>query len=196
MFNVLLQVLDDGRLTDGQGRTVNFKNTVIAMTSNIGSSEIQKLASQEAAEWEVEAKVKELLKQHFRPEFLNRIDDTIVFHRLSRDNIRRIVDLQIARLAKVLAGRELKLIVTDRAAQQLGNDGYDPVYGARPLKRLIQSQIQNEVARRLLSGAIGSGDTVKVDWLDGEYVFAPVGDDPAPTPPPAAAPPKNAATKE
>ncbi len=102
----------------------------------------------------------------------------IVFHRLTRENLRRIVDLQLARLAKVLEGRELKLVVTERAATQLGNEGYDPVYGARPLKRLIQSEIQNGIARRLLGGEIGAGDTVKIDWLDDEFVFAKVGDEP------------------
>src|SRR5690606_34846568 len=115
VFNVLLQVLDDGRLTDGQGRTVDFKNTVIVMTSNIGSAEIQKLASQEAAEWEVEASVKTLLKDYFRPEFLNRIDEVILFHALGREHIGKIVEIQLAQLARRLAMRELKLNVTDEA---------------------------------------------------------------------------------
>ena len=171
VFNALLQLLDDGRMTDGQGRTVDFTNTVIIMTSNLGS---QALAEEGISEDEGKARVDEALRAHFRPEFLNRIDDVIVFHRLTRENLRRIVDLQIARLAKLLLGRELKLIVTDRAAERLGNEGYDPVYGARPLKRLIQSEIQNEVARRLLAGEIGAGDTVKVDWLDNEFIFAKV----------------------
>jgi len=196
VFNVLLQLLDDGRLTDGQGRTVDFTNTVVIMTSNLGS---QALAEEGLSEDETKARIQEALRGHFRPEFLNRIDDVIVFHRLTRDNLRRIVDLQLARLSKMLAGRELTLVVTDRAAQQLGNEGYDPVYGARPLKRLIQSEIQNEIARRLLAGEIGAGDTVKVDWLDNEFVFARVADqspaEPAPPPPPPASPPKKSASK-
>jgi len=169
VFNALLALLDDGRLTDGQGRTVDFTNAVIIMTSNLGS---QALAEEGLSEDEMKARVDEALRGHFRPEFLNRIDDVIVFHRLSRENLRRIVDLQIARLAKVLEGRELKLVVTDRAANRLGAEGYDPVYGARPLRRLLQQKIQNEVARRLLAGEIGAGDTVEVDFAKDEFTFA------------------------
>ena len=163
VFNVLLQVLDDGRLTDGQGRTVNFKNTVIVMTSNIGSQEIQKLASRQAPDWEVEAAIKDLLKQYFRPEFLNRIDEVILFHSLTRDQLTQIVEVQIRYLQKRLAARNIKLTITDAAKQLLGEEGYDPTYGARPLKRVIQQRIENPLASRILRGEYAEGDTVKVD---------------------------------
>jgi ATP-dependent Clp protease ATP-binding subunit ClpB len=163
VFNVLLQVLDDGRLTDGQGRTVDFKNTVIVMTSNIGSAEIQRLASQEAPEWEVEAKVKDMLKQYFRPEFLNRIDEVILFHALGKEHITRIVEIQLDSLAKRLAQRNLKLDVSMEAKRLLGEEGYDPQFGARPLKRLIQQRIENPIATKILGGDFGEGDTIYVD---------------------------------
>jgi ATP-dependent Clp protease ATP-binding subunit ClpB len=171
VFNVLLQVLDDGRLTDGQGRTVNFKNTVIVMTSNIGSSEIQKLAGREAAEWEVEAKVKDMLKDHFRPEFLNRIDEIIVFHPLSKEQITRIVDVQLEHLRKRLAQRGMKLVLSDDARKLLADEGYDPVYGARPLKRVIQQRIENPLASKILSGAFAEGDTITVTANAGNGSF-------------------------
>ncbi len=167
VFNVLLQVLDDGRLTDGQGRTVNFKNTVIVMTSNIGSQEIQKLASEEAPEWEVEAKVKSLLKDYFRPEFLNRIDEVILFHTLSKEQITRIVDVQLEHLRKRLADRNLKLVISDKAKKKLAEEGYDPSFGARPLKRVIQHRIENPLATRLLAGDFPEGDTIRID-VDGK----------------------------
>jgi len=187
VFNVLLQVLDDGRLTDGHGRTVDFRNTIIAMTSNIGSELIASAAAQASAdsstgiELEVELKVREELKKHFRPEFLNRIDEIIIFHRLSREDLRGIVDRQLRYLEQRLAGGAglgaggttggIKLVFTDQAKQQLATDGYDPVYGARPLKRLIQQQIENPLARRILNGDFAPGDTVVVDG-DGElYTF-------------------------
>ncbi len=163
VFNVLLQVLDDGRLTDGQGRTVDFKNTVIVMTSNIGSAEIQKFASQEAPEWEVEAKIKDLLKQYFRPEFLNRIDEVILFHALGREHIQRIVQIQIDHVNRRLANRNLKLVVSDEARKLLAEEGYDPQFGARPLKRLIQQRIENPIATRILAGEFAEGDTIYVD---------------------------------
>ena len=163
VFNVLLQVLDDGRLTDGQGRTVNFKNAVIVMTSNIGSHEIQKLATSETPEWEVEAAVKELLKQHFRPEFLNRIDEVIIFHSLTREQLKRIVDVQLRWLEKRLATRGIKLEVSDAARGLLGEEGYDPTFGARPLKRVIQQRIENPLASRILRGEFGEGDTIHID---------------------------------
>jgi ATP-dependent Clp protease ATP-binding subunit ClpB len=149
-------------LTDGQGRTVNFKNTVIVMTSNIGSSEIQRLGSENAQEWEIEAAVKEMLKQHFRPEFLNRIDETIVFHPLQKQQLTRIVDVQLEHLRKRLAARHLTLNITDQAKQLLAEEGYDPVYGARPLKRVIQQRVENPLAQRILSGEYADGDVVKV----------------------------------
>jgi len=163
VFNVLLQVLDDGRLTDGQGRTVNFKNTVIAMTSNIGSAEIQKLASREAPEWEVEAAIKELLKLQFRPEFLNRIDEVILFHSLSKEQLTKIVDVQLESLRKRLALRNLKLSLTDAARKLLADEGYDPNYGARPLKRVIQQRIENPLATKILNGEFAEGSTILVD---------------------------------
>jgi ATP-dependent Clp protease ATP-binding subunit ClpB len=166
VFNVLLQLLDDGRLTDGQGRTVDFTNAVVIMTSNLGS---QALAEEGLSEDEAKARVNEALRAHFRPEFLNRIDDVIVFHRLGRAHIRRIVDLQLARLGKLLEAKELTLVVTDKAKDRLAAEGYDPIYGARPLKRLIQSAVQNEIARRLLSGDVKPASTVRVDVRDGSF---------------------------
>jgi ATP-dependent Clp protease ATP-binding subunit ClpB len=163
VFNVLIQVLDDGRLTDGQGRTVNFKNAVIVMTSNIGSQEIQKLAGNEAPDWEVEAAIKEMLKSHFRPEFLNRIDEVIIFHTLTRDQLKKIVDVQLRLLGKRLSSRNIKVVVTDAAKELLSKEGYDPSYGARPLKRVIQQRIENPLATRILRGEFGEGDTVKID---------------------------------
>ena len=171
VFNVLLQVLDDGRLTDGQGRTVNFKNTVIVMTSNLGSAEIQKLGLKEAPEWEIEAAVKELLKLSFRPEFLNRIDETILFHTLRRDQLDKIVDVQLQHVRKRLALRNLKLVVTDAAKHLLGEEGYDPTYGARPLKRVIQQQIENPLASKILGGTFADGDTIKVDVDSAKHAF-------------------------
>jgi ATP-dependent Clp protease ATP-binding subunit ClpB len=163
VFNVLLQVLDDGRLTDGQGRTVNFKNTVIVMTSNIGSQQIQELTAQRASEWEIEAVVKDQLKVHFRPEFLNRIDEIIVFHPLDKEQLARIVEVQLGYLRKRLAARGLRLEISQRARSLLAEQGYDPAFGARPLKRLIQQRIENPLAKRLLAGEFGEGDTVQID---------------------------------
>jgi ATP-dependent Clp protease ATP-binding subunit ClpB len=163
VFNVLLQVLDDGRLTDGQGRTVDFKNTVIVMTSNIGSQQIQELKSKNAEEWEVEAAVRDMLKQFFRPEFLNRIDETIVFHPLSKDQLTKIVDVQLNHLRKRLAQRGIKLEITDRAKKLLADEGYDPNYGARPLKRVIQHRLENPIASQILRGEYAEGDTIHVD---------------------------------
>src|SRR3954467_5383854 len=163
VFNVLLQVLDDGRLTDGQGRTVDFKNSVIVMTSNIGSTQIQDLSSKGADEWEIEAAVKEMLKQHFRPEFLNRIDETIVFHPLSKEQLTRIVDVQLEMLRKRLAARNIAVNVTAGAKKLLAEEGYDPNYGARPLKRVIQQRLENPLASRILRGEFKDGDTITVD---------------------------------
>ena len=171
MFNVLLQVLDDGRLTDGQGRTVDFKNTVIVMTSNIGSSEIQRLAGQKAEEWEVEAAVMEMLKGHFRPEFLNRVDEVIVFHPLAKEQLTRIVDIQLDSLRKRLATRNLKLDVTDEAKRLLADEGYDPTYGARPLKRVIQHRIENPLASKILRGEFAEGDTIRIDTDPAKHDF-------------------------
>ena len=171
VFNVLLQVLDDGRLTDGQGRTVDFRNTVIVMTSNIGSEQIQKLAEAKAEEWEVEAAVRDMLKNVFRPEFLNRVDETIVFHPLSKDQLTRIVDIQLGYLAKRLASRDLKLDVSDKAKKLLADEGYDPAYGARPLKRVIQQRIENALAGRILTGDFVEGQTIRVDVDPSKHHF-------------------------
>ena len=163
VFNVLLQVLDDGRLTDGQGRTVDFRNTVIVMTSNIASEQIQKLEEAKAEEWEVEATIRDMLKNVFRPEFLNRVDETIVFHPLSKEQLTKIVDIQLGYLAKRLASRDLKLDVSDKAKILLADEGYDPAYGARPLKRVIQQRIENALAGRILTSEFSDGQTVRVD---------------------------------
>ncbi|MFQ5429197.1 MAG: AAA family ATPase, partial [Phycisphaerae bacterium] len=178
VFNVLLQVLDDGRLTDGHGRTVDFRNTIIVMTSNIGSEHIQKMFDDSGPgsgpiEIEIEMKVRETLKATFRPEFLNRIDETIIFHRLSVEDIGRIVEIQLRHLQARLAEREITLTLTPAAREKLARDGYDPSYGARPLKRLIQQEIENPLAKQILSGEFGPGDEVCVD-LDGErFSFEP-----------------------
>jgi ATP-dependent Clp protease ATP-binding subunit ClpB len=163
VFNVLLQVLDDGRLTDGQGRTVNFKNTVIVMTSNLGSTQIQEMSSKKREEWEIEAAVRDLLKQAFRPEFLNRIDEIIIFHPLGKEQLTKIVDIQLDHLRKRLATRNIKLSVSEPAERLLAEEGYDPTYGARPLKRVIQHRIENPLAQRILSGDFGEGDTIAID---------------------------------
>jgi ATP-dependent Clp protease ATP-binding subunit ClpB len=171
VFNVLLQVLDDGRLTDGQGRTVNFKNAVIVMTSNIGSQQIQDLTAKNAEEWEIEAAVKELLKSYFRPEFLNRIDETILFHPLGKEQLKKIVDVQLDYLRKRLASRDLKLVVTDQAEKLLAEEGYDPTFGARPLKRVIQQRLENPLAQKILAGEFGEQETVFVDADPAKHDF-------------------------
>ena len=183
VFNVLLQVLDDGRLTDGHGRTVDFRNTIIAMTSNIGSEHINRLieTGQEGSpviDVEIEMKVKEVLKAAFRPEFLNRIDETIIFHQLSRDDLVQIAEIQIRQLRARLADRDMTLILSREAEERLARDGFDPAYGARPLKRLIQQEIENPLAKRILDGTFGPGDHVHVDVSGDTYTFdnkVPVG---------------------
>ncbi|ARP94804.1 ATP-dependent chaperone ClpB [Bordetella genomosp. 13] len=169
VFNVLLQVLDDGRLTDGQGRTVDFRNTVIVMTSNLGSQHIQSMAGKP---YEV---IKEVvwdeLKQTLRPEFLNRIDEVVVFHGLEAQHIESIARIQLKRLADRLEKQEMRLEVTDAALSELARAGFDPVFGARPLKRAIQQQIENPVAKLILEGVFGPRDVVPVDWRDGKFVF-------------------------
>jgi ATP-dependent Clp protease ATP-binding subunit ClpB len=168
VFNVLLQILDDGRLTDGQGRTVHFKNTVIIMTSNLGSQWI--LSPDESME-SVEEKVLATVQSHFKPEFLNRVDEVIVFHRLDRTHLERIVGLQIEAVAERLARRKISLEVTEGARRYLADRGYDPAYGARPLKRVIQREIENELALKLLDGTFGDGDVIDVDAGEGGLVF-------------------------
>ena len=171
VFNVLLQVLDDGRLTDGHGRTVDFRNTIVVMTSNIGGTQIQQMAEQGAAEPEIEVRVKDELKRHFRPEFINRIDEVIIFQRLRREDLRGIVERQIELLRQRLAERDLGLRISDAAKDQLAADGYDPIYGARPLKRLIQQRIENPLAKRVLSGDFAPGDVISIDANGEQYVF-------------------------
>jgi ATP-dependent Clp protease ATP-binding subunit ClpB len=163
VFNVLLQVLDDGRLTDGHGRTVDFRNTIVVMTSNIAGSLIQEMSQQDMIDVEIESRVREELKKFFRPEFLNRIDETTIFHRLSQEDLARIVDIQLDYLRRRLADRQIAIELTDAARKQLASDGYDPLYGARPLKRLIQREIENPLARRLLAGEIHDGQKIEVD---------------------------------
>jgi ATP-dependent Clp protease ATP-binding subunit ClpB len=161
VFNVLLQVLDDGRLTDGQGRTVDFRNTVIVMTSNLGSQRIQELAG-EANYAQMKAEVMEIVAQHFRPEFINRVDDVVVFHPLEAEHIRRIVDIQLEYLRRRLGEREITLVLDPSARDRLAQAGFDPVYGARPLKRAIQQQLENPLAQRILRGDFGPGDAIRV----------------------------------
>ncbi|MEF3168406.1 MAG: ATP-dependent chaperone ClpB [Deltaproteobacteria bacterium] len=168
VFNILLQILDDGRLTDGKGRTVDFKNTIIIMTSNIGSDLIQEIRDQAA----MERQVNEALRLHFRPEFLNRVDDRIIFHALGRDELRRIVDIQLRLLSTRLADRKLTVELSDRAKDWIAQAGYDPAYGARPLKRAIQRYIEDPLAVKLLEGVYAEGDTIRIDVDDaGGLVF-------------------------
>lgn len=166
VFNVLLQVLDDGRLTDGQGRTVDFTNTIIVLTSNLGSQFIASLADDEPVE-KVEDQVMDIVRAHFRPEFLNRLDEVILFHRLGASHMAPIVDIQVARIGKLLKDRKVKLDLTDGARAWLGRVGYDPVYGARPLKRAVQRYLQDPLADLILRGEVPDGATVKVDEGDG-----------------------------
>ncbi|MDE3036163.1 MAG: AAA family ATPase, partial [Nitrospirota bacterium] len=173
VFNVLLQVLDDGRLTDSQGRTVDFKNTVLIMTSNLGSHNILEAQQHQASHEDVRALVMEELRQHFRPEFLNRVDETVVFHPLSADQLTKIVDIQLARLRSRLAERRIPVVLTPAALEQLATRGYDPVYGARPLKRLIQQEIETAIARLLIKGDLRDGDTATVDVKDGQVLVIP-----------------------
>jgi ATP-dependent Clp protease ATP-binding subunit ClpB len=170
VFNILLQVMDDGRLTDGQGRTVDFRNTIIVMTSNLGSHVIQEMGSKYSYE-EVKNAVMELVGQHFRPEFINRIDDTVVFHSLAKAQIAKIADIQIEHLRKRLGQQEIHLDVSPEALAHLAEAGFDPVYGARPLKRTIQQQLENPLAQSILSGKFKSGDTIRVGYQDGLMQF-------------------------
>jgi ATP-dependent Clp protease ATP-binding subunit ClpB len=174
VFNILLQILDDGRLTDGHGRTVDFKNTVIIMTSNIGSHLYQDLAGKDREE--IQDTVMETLKAHFRPEFLNRLDEIIVFNPLGMEQIKQIVDIQTEYLRRRLADRKLDIVLTERAKEVLASEGFDPNYGARPLKRVMQRQIQDNLARRLLEGEFSEGDLIEVDVdADGNFTFTRVG---------------------
>jgi ATP-dependent Clp protease ATP-binding subunit ClpB len=166
-FNVLLQIMDDGRLTDGKGRTVSFTNTILIMTSNVGSQYIVAEADEERMREQIE----EVLAQTFKPEFLNRVDDTVIFHRLTREDISKIVDLQVAHLVRRVEERGIEVELTDDARTLLGNLGYDPTYGARPLRRVIQRQLVDKLALKILEGEFAEGDTVLVDAADGELRF-------------------------
>ena len=173
VFNILLQVLDDGRLTDGQGRTVDFRNTVIVMTSNLGSQMIQELSGDTPESYtQMKAAVMGVVQAHFRPEFINRLDDIVVFHPLDKAQIKQIARIQLRGLEKRLAERGIRIELSDKAYDLLGNVGFDPVYGARPLKRAIQQQLENPLAQQILSGKFGNGDVVRVDAEGGKLVFA------------------------
>ena len=170
VFNILLQVLDDGRLTDGHGRTVDFRNTVLVMTSNLGSEAIQSLTEQGAAD-KIRSTVMGVVAQHFRPEFVNRIDDIVVFQPLTREEVREIATIQFDVLEHRLADQEIELVLAPEAADALVEEGYDPVYGARPLKRVIQKRIENPLASRLLAGDFGPGDRIHIGFHEGEFTF-------------------------
>ena len=172
VFNVLLQVLDDGRLTDGQGRTVDFKNTVIVMTSNLGSHQIMQMAGQSSEK--IRDAVWVEVKQHFRPEFLNRIDEAVVFHALDIKNIEAIARIQLKVLEARLEKMEMRLDVSPAALAELAKAGFDPVFGARPLKRAIQQRIENPVSKLILEGRFGPKDLIPVDVADGAFSFARV----------------------
>jgi ATP-dependent Clp protease ATP-binding subunit ClpB len=177
VLNVLLQLLDDGRLTDGQGRTVDFRNVLVIMTSNLGSQWILELGEDERDE--LERRVQEALRQHFRPEFLNRVDEVVIFHSLDQAQIARIVDLNLEKLRRLLADRELGLRLTPAARAALAEEGYDPSFGARPLKRTLQRRVQNPLAMKLLAGEYRPGQTVEVDFAGGQFVFRAATPEPA-----------------
>jgi ATP-dependent Clp protease ATP-binding subunit ClpB len=174
VFNVLLQVFDEGRLTDGQGRTVDFKNTVIIMTSNIASEHIMQLTEEKGADWEIEAHVKDILKKYFKPEFLNRIDESIVFHMLTKQDLEKIVEIQLSHLAQRLRDRHINVEFTNNAKKQLMDEGYDIAFGARPLKRAIQQRLENKLAAELLEGKFAEGDTIKIDANAHTFTFKKV----------------------
>jgi ATP-dependent Clp protease ATP-binding subunit ClpB len=172
VFNVLLQVLDDGRLTDGQGRTVDFRNTIIIMTSNLGAQYLVELQEHESVEL-VRGKVLDAVKAAFRPEFLNRVDDIILFHRLQRIHMGDIVEIQLARLGALLKDRDITLTLTEKGKEWLAREGYDPAYGARPLKRVIQREVQDRLAEAILGGDVQDGQTVLVDAGDAGLMLVP-----------------------
>ena len=172
VFNILLQVLDDGRLTDNHGHTVDFTNTIVVMTSNVGSQLIQQITSEGGSEEELRQALAETLKARFLPEFLNRIDETIVFLPLNRNQVAQIVDLQLEKLAVLLKKRGLNLEVTDAARNHIAVEGYDPLFGARPVRRVIQQSIQNPLATELLKADYPEDSTVKVDFVDDEFTFS------------------------
>jgi ATP-dependent Clp protease ATP-binding subunit ClpB len=168
VFNIMLQLLDDGRLTDSKGTTVNFRNTICIFTSNIGSQDILDLngSSEAGAQEEMRSRVTDAMKAHFKPEFLNRIDEHVVFNSLDKKALREIVKLEAIRLEKRLADKEIKLVLKDSALDYLADVGFDPVYGARPLKRTLQRELETVIARGILGGSYGDGDTIIVDVLN------------------------------
>jgi ATP-dependent Clp protease ATP-binding subunit ClpB len=170
--NVLLQVLDDGRLTDGQGRTVDFTNTIIVMTSNIGAQAILEMTEKGQPDSIIEAHVRGELKKHLRPELLNRIDETVVFHQLSKKQLAGVVQIQIKYLQKRLKSRGLDLALSAKAVEALADEGYDPSFGARPLKRVIQQRLENGIAGKILEGSFKDGDTVHVDFTGKSFTFS------------------------
>jgi ATP-dependent Clp protease ATP-binding subunit ClpB len=172
VFNILLQVLDDGRITDSQGRVVDFRNTIIVMTSNIGSDRILSFAGDDSQYEEMQKQVIEALRKHFRPEFINRVDDLIIFHTLRRDELRQIVTIQIRRVERLLADQKIKLELSSTAQDYLVDVGYDPVYGARPLKRAIQREMENAIATKLLENTFVEGDTITIDCVDNALTFS------------------------
>jgi ATP-dependent Clp protease ATP-binding subunit ClpB len=173
VFNTLLQLLDEGRLTDGHGRTVDFKNTVVIMTSNVGTEFMD--GRQAQTDEQRRELVMAALRQHFRPEFLNRIDEIVIFHSLTREHLKEIVEIQVRNLKRLLAERQLEIELTDAAKELLAEQGYDPAFGARPLKRVIQRQVQDPLALRLLQGDFQDGDRVQVDAVDGRLIFDRIG---------------------
>ena len=176
MFNALLQILDDGRLTDGQGRTVDFKNAVIIMTSNVGSQLILSYGAQSGERnspgyLHMKEEVLAALRQSFRPEFLNRVDEIVVFHGLTREDLAKIVEIQLQRIRKRLEERQINLEVTPSAVRHFGDVGYDPVFGARPLKRLLQRELETQLGRKILAGEISDRSRVLVDWNGAELTY-------------------------
>ena len=171
VFNILLQVLDDGRITDSQGKTVDFRNTIIVMTSNIGSDYILNLAEDDANYNQMQKQVMEAMRTHFRPEFLNRIDDLIIFHTLSREELREIVIIQLQRIEQLLAEQKITLELSRAAQDYLVKVGYDPVYGARPLKRAMQRELENPIATKILENTFAAGDTITIDCVNNELTF-------------------------
>ena len=172
VFNVLLQVLDDGRMTDGKGRTVDFRNTIMIMTSNLGSDLIMKMTEHKESEESIRNQVDELLHQQFKPEFLNRIDETILFHSLSKEDMFGIIDIQLQRLQERLEARKILLNISDNAKTFLVDSGYNPMFGARPLKRAIQSHLENPLAMEILEGNFLEGSTIDVDTESGKLTFS------------------------
>ncbi|NER25949.1 MAG: AAA domain-containing protein, partial [Symploca sp. SIO1C2] len=171
VFNILLQVLDDGRITDSQGRTIDFRNTIIVMTSNIGSEHILSVAGDDTQYDKMRKLVTNALRSHFRPEFLNRVDDIMIFHTLTRKELREIVVIQLKRVERLLAEQKISLEMSAKAQDYLADIGYDPVYGARPLKRAIQRELENAIATKILENTFIEGDTIVIDCEENALTF-------------------------